>query len=104
MTTLTILNDLTAVLVPLGVLGAAIAVAGALLAGIAFALGAAELGGGAAAFWIGGAILSITAGFAGQWAPTVFALAALLLVGGGAAVRTLRGVFPSRRPATSAVN
>jgi len=67
-----------------GFIGAGIAVLCAIVAGVALARGAAGLCGGATAVWIGGMMLSIAAGFSGQWIPTAVAggaLVAALVIG-----------------------
>ncbi|GAT74403.1 hypothetical protein [Microbacterium hydrocarbonoxydans] len=75
MSTLAIQHHIAGILVPFGVTGAVIAVAGALLAAVAFAMRGAEFGGVASAVWVCGAILSAAAGYAGDWAPLIVALA-----------------------------
>jgi len=61
-----------------GFVGASIAVICAIIALVALARGAAGLAGGATGCWIVGALLSLTAGFAGQWLPLAAAGAALV--------------------------
>lgn len=96
MSSLSALRELAAFFLPVGFVGAGIAVLCAIVAGVALARGAVGLSGGAAAVWIVGAMLSLAAGFSGQWIPTAAAgaalVAALVL---GAIARALL----SRRPA-----
>jgi hypothetical protein len=90
------LRELAAFFMPVGFIGAGIAVLCAIIAGVALARGAAGLCGGATAVWIGGMMLSIAAGFSGQWIPTVAAggaLVAALVIG------MLVRVVLRRRPA-----
>lgn len=91
------LRELAAFFLPVGLTGAGIAVICAIIAGIALARGAAGLCGGATAVWIVGALLSIAAGFSGQWIAVAAAGAALLvaLVLGGL-VRMLLNMRASR--------
>ncbi|WP_146008157.1 hypothetical protein [Microbacterium aurantiacum] len=93
MTTLTVANALAAILVPLGIAGAALAAVCAVVAGIAIVRGSAELCAGGVALWIPSALLSCTALFAHQWLPLLAAGAALavMLVLGGA-VRAIMNV------------
>lgn len=105
MTTLRVANELAAVLVPIGVIGAALAALCAIVAGIAIMRGAGGLIGGAVGLWIPFALLSLTASFANQWLPLIAsgaALAAMLVLGGvvRAIVSVADGGRPSRRPAT----
>ncbi|WP_417509475.1 hypothetical protein [Microbacterium sp.] len=109
MSTIGVTQDLTGFFLSAGIVGAAIAVLCALIALIALALGAAGVTGGAAAVWIGGALLSLTSGFSGQWLPAIIAGGALLaaLTLGGVArvvVRALqnRPVVASEAPAVAA--
>lgn len=96
MSSMSALRELAAFFLPVGFVGAGIAVLCAIVAGVALARGAAGLSGGAAAVWIVGAMLSLAAGFSGQWIPTAAAGAALIaaLVLGAVA-----RVLLSRRPA-----
>ncbi|MCK2034852.1 hypothetical protein KZC51_01775 [Microbacterium sp. SSW1-49] len=108
MTTLRVANELAAVLVPIGVVGAALAALCAIVAGIAIMRGAGGLIGGAVGLWIPFALLSLTASFANQWLPliaSVAALAAMLVLGGvaRAIVNVADGGRPSRRPVTAPV-
>lgn len=84
MSTLALTNALASLFVPIGVIGAGLAVICALVIAFAIARGAAGLAGGAAGVWIVGAMLSLTASFATQWAPLIVAaisLGAALVVG-----------------------
>lgn len=78
MSSLSALRELAAFFMPVGFVGAGIAVLCAIVAGVALARGAVGLSGGAAAVWIVGAMLSLAAGFSGQWIPTAAAGAALI--------------------------
>lgn len=85
MTTWRMASDLAAVLVPIGVVSAVIAVLCAVVAGIAITRRASGLCGGAVGVWIPAAMLSATAGFASQWLPLLVSAAALvgmLVIGG----------------------
>lgn len=96
MSSMSALRELAAFFLPVGLTGAGIAVICAIVAGVALARGAVGLCGGATAVWIGGMMLSIAAGFSGQWIPTVAAggaLVAALVIGG------LVQVVLNRRPA-----
>ncbi|MFY9712947.1 MAG: hypothetical protein WAK00_05690 [Microbacterium sp.] len=103
MTTLTVANALAAILVPLGIAGAAMAAVCAIVAGIAVVRGSAELCAGGVAVWIPSALLSSAALFAHQWLPLLAAGAALavVLVLGGA-VRAI--VNAARHRASAAVS
>ncbi len=79
MSSMSALRELAAFFLPLGLVGASIAVICAIVAGVALARGAAGLCGGATAVWIVGALLSVAAGFSGQWIPIAAAGAALLV-------------------------
>lgn len=108
MTTLRVANELAAVMVPIGVIGAALAALCAIVAGIAIMRGAGGLIGGAVGLWIPFALLSFTASFANQWLPLIAsgaALAAMLVLGGvvRAIVNVADGGHPSRRPVTGPV-
>jgi len=84
MSSMSALRELAAFFMPVGFIGAGIAVLCAIVAGVALARGAAGLCGGATAVWIGGMMLSIAAGFSGQWIPTAVAggaLVAALVIG-----------------------
>jgi hypothetical protein len=90
------LRELAEFFLPVGLTGAGIALLCAIVAGVALARGAAGLCGGASAVWIVGTMLSIAAGFSGQWIPTAAAggaLIAALVIGG-----IVRAVL-NRRPA-----
>lgn len=85
MTSLTVANELAAVLLPIGITGAVLAALCAVVAGIAIMRGAGGLCGGAVGLWIPSAMLSVTASFADQWLPLVASIAALvamLVIGG----------------------
>lgn len=85
MTTVAVANSLMAIFVPVGVAGAVIALACALLAGFAMARGWAGLCAGAVGVWIVGTMLSLSASFASLWLPVLISLAALataIIVGG----------------------
>lgn len=85
MSTIGMVRDFAEFFLWVGFAGAGIAVLCALIALFALARGAAGLAGGAAAVWIGGALLSLTSGFSGQWIPAIVAVGALviaLIVGG----------------------
>lgn len=84
MSTLALANSLMSVFVPIGVAGAVIALACALVAAYAIARGAAGLAGGAIGVWIVGAVLSVSASFASLWTPFFVAavgLGAALVIG-----------------------
>lgn len=109
MTTLKVANDLAALMVPIGVIGAVLAALCAIVAGIALMRGAGGLVGGAVGLWIPFAMLSSTASFANQWLPLIAsgaALAAMLVLGGAvrAIVNVADGGHPSRRPVTAPVS
>ena len=78
MSSIGVLRDLAEIFLPIGFAGAAIAVVCAILAAVALARGAAGLAGGAVGCWIVGGMLSLTAGFAGQWLPVMVAGGALI--------------------------
>ncbi|MHC9044426.1 hypothetical protein ACYX8G_07590 [Microbacterium saperdae] len=108
MTTMRVANDLAAVLVPIGIIGAALAAVCAIVAGIAIMRGAGGLIGGAVGLWIPFALLSFTASFANQWMPLIAAgaaLAAMLILGGvvRAIVNVADGGRPSRKTVTAPV-
>ncbi|WP_152545437.1 hypothetical protein [Microbacterium sp. CH12i] len=98
------MNDLAAFFLPIGFIGAAIAVLCALVAAVALARGAAGLTGGAVGLWIVGAMLSVTAGFSGNWLLLAISagslIAALVL---GVVARSLLRLIPER-PARAVVN
>jgi len=79
MSTIGMVRDLSEVFLWIGSAGAGIAVLCALVALFALARGAAGLAGGAVAVWIGGAMLSLTSGFSGQWIPALVATGALVV-------------------------
>lgn len=78
MSTLAVTNTLASVFVPIGMAGAAIAVACALVTAFALARGAAGLAGGGIGVWIVGALLSLSASFATLWTPFLIAAGALV--------------------------
>ena len=94
-TSTSVVNDLAAIFVPIGVFGAAVAVLCAALAAGALARNSVGVAGGAVGVWIVGAMLSVAASFASDWMPLVVSGAALAvgLVLGGVA----RTVFLPRR-------
>lgn len=97
MSTIGMVRDLSEVFLWIGSAGAGIALLCALVALFALARGAAGLAGGAVAVWIGGALLSLTSGFSGQWIPTLVATGALtgaLVV--GALLRPVVRAFEAR--------
>jgi len=104
MSTLGVVHDLTAFFLLIGTVGAGIALICALVAMIALARGAAGVAGGAVAVWIGGALLSLTSGFSGQWVPALVAVGSLVLglVVGGVARAVVRDYRsrPKPEPAT----
>src|SRR5690554_1874072 len=104
MSSVGVLRDLAAVFLPIGFSGAAIAVACTLLAGVAMARGAAGLAGGAVGCWIVGGMLSLTAGFSGQWLPVLIAVAALFagLVLGAVARMVIRRLPAKPAPVEAA--
>ncbi|WP_315068548.1 hypothetical protein [uncultured Microbacterium sp.] len=84
MTTLRMASDLAAVMVPIGYVGAALAVIFAIVAAVAIVRGSGGLAGGAVGLWIVGALMSFAASFAREWTPLIVACAALtamLIVG-----------------------
>src|SRR3954454_10194167 len=97
MSSMSALRELAAFFLPVGFVGGGIAVLCAIVAGVAIARSAAGLCGGAVAVWIVGAMLSIAAGFSGQWIPTAAAgaalVAALLL---GIVMRAVLNARPAR--------
>lgn len=98
MTTLGMTMGLSAVMVPIGMAGAVLAVICAAVAMIALARGAAGLCGGAVGVWIVGALLSVTSSFADEWMPLAVAGAALAvaLTVGGLLRALLSTVFAER--------
>jgi hypothetical protein len=99
-------HELAAFLVPLGIIGAAVAVLCAVIAGIAIARGAGGLAGGAVGLWIPATVLSLTASFAHEWTPLIVAGAALVgMLVVGTVLRVIIGSAEARaalRPATAA--
>ncbi len=77
MSTLAVTNTLASVFVPIGIAGAVIAVACALVTAFALARGAAGLAGGGIGVWIVGALLSLCASFALMWVPFLIACGSL---------------------------
>lgn len=106
MTSSRVAHELAAFLVPLGIIGAAVAVLCAVIAGIAIARGAGGLAGGAVGLWIPATVLSLTASFAHEWTPLIVAGAALVgMLVVGTVLRVIIGSAESRaalRPATAA--
>lgn len=98
MSTIGIVRDLAEVFLWVGIAGAGLAVLCAIVAAVALAAGSAGWAGGASAVWIGGAMLSLTSGFSGQWLPAIIAGGALMagLILGAVARSIIRGV--ERRP------
>jgi hypothetical protein len=98
MSTLAVTNTLASVFVPIGIVGAAIAVVCALITAFALARGAAGLAGGGVGVWIVGALLSLCASFAMLWTPFLIAVGALVAAFvAGAVLRPLfRGVTLTR--------
>lgn len=85
MTTAGMARDLAAFLVPIGMIGAILAVLCAIVAGVAIARGASGLAGGAVGVWIPFALLSVAGSFANQWMPLIasgVALVLMLVLGG----------------------
>lgn len=85
MSTIGMVRDFAEVFLWIGFAGAGVALLCALVALGALARGAAGVVGGSVAVWIGGALLSLTAGFSGQWMPTLLSMGALtvaLVLGG----------------------
>lgn len=104
-----VVRDLTELFTWIGFIGAGIAVICALLALVALARGAASVAGGAAAVWIGGAMMSIASGFSGQWMPALIAFGALaagLAIGGAVRpiVRSVSVQSVSARPRSETVS
>ena len=98
MSTLAVTNTLASVFVPIGIIGAVIAVVCALITAFALARGAAGLAGGGVGVWIVGALLSLCASFAMLWTPFLIAVGALVAAFvAGAVLRPLfRGVTLAR--------
>lgn len=90
MSSIGVFRDLAGFFLPIGYVGAAIAVLCAIVAAVALARGAAGVSGGAVAVWLVGAMLSLASGFAGVWIPALVSVGALIvaLVAGG----MLRGI------------
>ena len=108
MSTLALTRALSSLFVPIGMIGAGLAIICAIVIDFAIARGAAGLAGGAAGVWIVGAMLSLTASFATQWIPLIVALAALavaLVVGlmARGAVFGVRSMSARAAEATDAV-
>jgi len=107
MTTTGMARDLAAFLVPIGTIGAVLAIVCAIVAGIAIARGASGLAGGAVGVWIPFALLSVAGSFANQWWPLIAsgaALAVMLVLGGiGRAVIGMAGRERAPRTAASEV-
>jgi len=100
MSTIGVVRDLAGFFLWAGIAGAGIALICAIIVGVALAIGNAGLAGGTGAVWIGGALLSLGAGFSGQWIPALVAvgalIAALVL---GPVVRSALTAFVRRHPA-----
>jgi hypothetical protein len=106
MSTIGVLQDLTGFFLSAGIIGAAVAILCALIALIALALGSAAFAGGAVAVWIGGALLSLTSGFSGQWLPAILAGGSLVvaLVLGGVARALVRALQAREKAAPAEVS
>lgn len=78
MSSIGVVRDLAEFFMPIGIVGAVIAVLCALVAAVALASGSGAVCGGAVAVWIGGAMLSLASGFSGEWIPAIVACGALL--------------------------
>src|SRR5690606_12941060 len=97
MSSIGVVRDLAGFFLPIGYIGASIAVLCAIVALVALARGAAGLAGGAVGCWIVGAMLSLAAGFSGQWwlvATAGAALIAALVL--GAVARAVIKRMPAR--------
>lgn len=106
MSSLAVANTLAAVLTPIGIAGAVLAVVCALVTAVAIARGAAGLAGGCVGIWILGAMLSLCASFAAVWMPVFVSLGALgaAFVVGGLARTLLRAVRRTRIETASAAS
>lgn len=93
MSSIGVVRDLSEFFLAVGYVGAGIAVLCALIAAVALVRAAAGLCGGAVAVWIGGALLSLAAGFSGEWMPSLISIGALVvaLTLGGLARAVVRG-------------
>ena len=99
MSTIGVVRDLAGFFLWAGIAGAGIALICAIIVGVALAIGNAGLAGGAGAVWIGGALLSLDAGFSGQWIPALVAVGALIVaLVVGPVVRSALTVFVRRHP------
>ncbi|WP_243228502.1 hypothetical protein [Microbacterium sp. CIAB417] len=90
-------NGLAGLFVPIGIVGAGIAVLCALVAAVTIARGSNGMAGGAIGVWIVGALLSVAAVFATVWMPLLVsgvALVAALVIGG--IVRAVLSARPER--------
>jgi hypothetical protein len=107
MSSFRVVHELSTVMVPIGIVGAVLAVVCAIVAGAAIVRGAGGLSGGAVGVWIPFALLSSTASFANQWLPLIVAVAALIamLVLGGVIRAIVKGATSasSRGRVTGAV-
>ncbi len=105
MSTLAVTNTLASVFVPIGIAGAVIAVACALVTAFALARGAAGLAGGGIGVWIVGALLSLCASFALMWVPFLIACGSLAtaFVVGAVGQMLWRGVHRARTAPAPAV-
>ena len=102
MSTLGLANTLVSVFVPIGVTGAVIALACALVAAFAIARGAAGLAGGAIGVWIVGALLSVSASFASLWTPFFVAAIGLgVALIAGTVLRVVLAPLLARRAAAA---
>lgn len=107
MTTWRVASDLAAIMVPIGIGGAVLAVLCALVAGFAIARGAGGLTGGAVGIWIPAAMVSSMAGFANDWMPLIAAggsLAGLIVLGAIArgVLHATGAEWPTRRERAAA--
>lgn len=95
MSSIGVVRDLSEFFLAVGYVGAGIALLCAIIAAVALARAAAGVCGGAVAVWIGGALLSLAAGFSGEWMLLLISVGALVaaLTLGGVARAVLR-----RRP------
>lgn len=104
MTSSRVAHELASILVPIGIVGAAVAVLCAALAAVAIARGNAGLAGGAVGVWVPAAVLSLAASFASQWVPLIVSGAALvgMLVVGAVARSIISAGAPAREAARAA--
>lgn len=78
MSTLGVVRSLGELFLWIGVAGGALALLCGIVLIIALARASAGVVGGAVAVWIGAALLSLAAGFSGQWIPSLVAAGALV--------------------------